>query len=147
MDRSDASPDSLTAADSPAAIVLPGVNRCAVAVCPRQPMREWSRSFWTQEEREAIQEDQSLYLIDPYDSEEAAMELLRQHYGVIFRSELELWCRDQSLWPQARSFDLFQEWFELRFFPLVEDLSAENLSTYAVESEFLAAVGEVLESR
>ncbi|MFN5117666.1 MAG: hypothetical protein ACK5FE_13320 [Cyanobacteriota bacterium] len=147
MDRSDASPDSPTAADSPAAIVLPVVNRCAVSVCPRQPMRDWSRSFWTLEEREAIQEDQSLYLIDPYDSEEAGMELLRQHYGAIFRSELELWCRDQSRWPQARSFDLFQEWFELRFFPLVEDLGAENLSTYAVESEFLAAVAEVLESR
>jgi hypothetical protein len=39
---------------------------------------------------------------------------------------------------------MFQAWFELRFFPLVEDLGAEALRSFELEPGFEASVREAL---
>lgn len=112
------------------------VNRCAIVVAPRQPMRDWSRPFWTREDMEGLNDDHSLYLIPTYDNEAEALERLQQNFATIFAAELDLWCRDSRLWPEPRPFELFQQWFSVRFFPLVEDLGAEELLTYALDEAF-----------
>ncbi len=112
------------------------LNRCAVAVAPRQPMLDWSRAYWTREEREDRDSDSGLYLIPIYDNREQAMDCLRQAYGWIFAAELDLWCNNQSLWPSPRSFKLFQQWFSLCFYPLVEDIGRDELRAYQVDEGF-----------
>jgi hypothetical protein len=109
------------------------LNRCAIAVAPRQPMVDWTRPFWTREDMEGLGEDHSLYLIPTYDNEEEAQDRLLDSYGQIFAAELDLWCRDRSRWPQPRSLELFEAWFSVRFFPLVEDLGEEPLHTYVID--------------
>lgn len=106
------------------------LNRCAVAVAPKPPMRDWTRPYWTREDMESLGDEESLYLIPAYDDEEQAVAILRAHHEAIFRSELELWCRDPDQWPSPRGFALFEAWFRVRLFPLVEDLAAEPLRTY-----------------
>lgn len=121
------------------------LNRCALAVAPKSPMREWSRPFWTREDQLAGAEDESLYLIPAYDDETAALALLKGLYERIFAAELDLWCVDRQLWPDPRSFDLFLQWFSLRFFPLVEDLGVEPLVAYATGERFLGSMAEALD--
>lgn len=113
------------------------INRCAVAVAAKAPMREWSRSFWTREDMESLHEEESLYLIPPYDDDSQAQRILADHHDAIFRSELELWCRDSARWPTPRTLDLFHAWFAVRLFPLVEDLGGEPLSPYG-DAEMIA---------
>jgi hypothetical protein len=126
----------------PAMAVL---NRCALAVAPKPPMREWSRPFWTREDLEGGPADESLYLIPAYDDETAALALLRGLHEEIFAAELDLWCVDRQLWPSPRCFDLFLQWFSLRFFPLVEDLGVEPLITYGVGEPFRGMVSDALD--
>ena len=121
------------------------LNRCALAVAPKPPMREWSRPFWTREDRVGGAEDESLYLIPAYDDETAALVLLRDLHGQIFAAELSLWCEDRQLWPSPRSFDLFLQWFSLRFFPLVEDLGVEPLIAYGAGGRFLGTMADALD--
>jgi hypothetical protein len=126
----------------PAMAVL---NRCALAVAPKPPMREWSRPFWTREDREGGVAQESLYLIPVYDDETAALALLRDLHEQIFAAELDLWCGDRQLWPSPRSFDLFLQWFSLRFFPLVEDLGVEPPIVYGVGEGFLGTMADALD--
>jgi hypothetical protein len=120
------------------------LNRCALAVAPKPPMREWSRPFWTREDMESLGEEESLYLIPTYDDEAAALVVLEEHYEPIFTAELELWCLEPGRWPAPRDYALFLDWFSLRFFPLVVDLGSEPLATYAVETSFSASLRQAL---
>ena len=126
----------------PAMAVL---NRCALAVAPNPPMREWSRPFWTREDQGGGPADESLYLIPAYDNEGAALAVLSELHEQIFAAELDLWCVDRQLWPSPRSFDLFLQWFSLRFFPLVEDLGVEPLVAYRVGEGFHGSVADALD--
>ena len=58
--------------------------------------------------------------------------------------DLDLWCRDRQLWPTPRDYAMFQQWFELRFFPLVEDLGGEPLRSFELEDGFDASVRDAL---
>lgn len=120
------------------------VNRCAVAVAPRQPMIDWTRPFWTREDMEGLGDEQSLYLLPTWDDAQQLEQQLQQHWATIFEAELELWCRDRQLWPSARSQRLFLEWFDLRFFPLVEDLGSESLRSFQLEEGFEASIRTAL---
>jgi hypothetical protein len=121
------------------------LNRCALAVAPNSPMREWSRPFWTREDQAGGAADESLYLIPAYDNEGAALAVLSELHEQIFAAELDLWCVDRQLWPSPRSFDLFLQWFSLRFFPLVEDLGVEPLLAYRVGEGFHGSVADALD--
>jgi hypothetical protein len=69
---------------------------------------------------------------------------LQERWPAIFEAELDLWCRDRQLWPTPRDFAMFQQWFELRFFPLVEDLGEEALRSFELEEKFEASLRESL---
>ena len=46
------------------------------------------------------------------------------------------WCRDASLWPDPRPYTLFREWFDVRFYDLVEDLGDTELTLDEEEDHF-----------
>ncbi|MCS5691846.1 hypothetical protein NZK33_07585 [Cyanobium sp. FGCU-6] len=109
------------------------INRCAIAVAPREPMRAWTRPFQTREDMEGLGDEESLYLVPTFDDDKEAQRCLEHHCAAIFRAELELWCRDRSLWPEPLSAELFHRWFQVRLFPLVEDLAGLPLRSYDPE--------------
>ena len=123
---------------------MAALNRCALAVAPKAPMLAWSRSFWSEEDREGAIAEQSLYLIPTYDDATSAMALLSKLYEPIFNAELDLWCVDRGQWPEPRSFDLFLQWFTLQLFPLVDDLGEEPLMSYTLGEPFRAAIKDAL---
>ena len=131
---------SMTVVDPPMTVV----NRCAVAVTSRQPMVDWTRPFWTPQERQNPGGESSIYLISTYDDESQAMACLQGCYGKIFAAELSLWCRDQELWPRSRNFELFLAWFSLHFHHLVEDLGCEPLACLEVNSRLEDRLRDVL---
>jgi hypothetical protein len=121
------------------------VNRCAIGLAPRPPLIAWSRQTKPGEDMAWRQEDYSLYLIPTYEDEEEGMALLQQGYEDIFEAELDSWCRDSACWPPERTFALFLEWFEVRFYPLVEDLVDDELEREEPDGEFIDAMRDALE--
>jgi len=121
------------------------VNRCAIGLAPRPPLIAWSRQTKPGEDMAWRQEDYSLYLIPTYEDEDEGMALLQQGYEDIFEAELDSWCRDSSTWPPERTFALFLEWFEVRFYPLVEDLVDDELEREEPDGEFIDAMRDALE--
>lgn len=112
-------------------------------------MLEWTRPFRgdvgpENEAKESLENENSIYLIAPYDNEAEGLQRLQECFDEIFSTELILWCEDRREWPQPRSFQLFTEWFRVRFHPLVEDLGEDPLRRYQVEDAFIAQVRDAL---
>jgi hypothetical protein len=120
------------------------INRCAVGIGPRQPLIEWSRRVSGEEAISWHDNDHGLYLLPPYEDDEEGWEVLQKIYGTIFEKELSSWCADPELWPGPRSFSMFMDWFEIRFYDLIDDLCEAELNHERIDPDFVAEVREAL---
>jgi len=121
------------------------INRCAVGIGPRQPLIEWCRRVSLDEQINCGENDHGLYLLPPYEDAGEGWQILQKVYGRIFEEELKSWCTDASLWPDPRPFSLFQEWFDIRFYDLIEDLCDHQLSQDAIDPAFMADLRTALQ--
>jgi hypothetical protein len=103
------------------------INRCAIGVGPQQPLIDWSRQVSGECDLAWSEEDHSLYLLPAYETPGEGEQRLQEVDEEIFCSELESWSLDTATWPSPRSYALFRDWFAIRFYDLVEDLSDEEL--------------------
>jgi hypothetical protein len=122
------------------------VNRCAVGIAPRPPLIDWSRRVSGDEAMTWQENDHSLYLLPSHEDDEERLEILERLHERIFTEELSSWCTDPALWPTPRSFPLFQEWFEIRFYDLVVDLGEDELCCDAIDPGFLEEVRQALQA-
>ncbi|HHG2225337.1 MULTISPECIES: hypothetical protein [unclassified Synechococcus] len=86
-----------------------------------------------------------LYLIPDYDTQEEAEEILEEVYEDIFEAELDFWHRGSGTWPAERTYPVFRKWFEVRLYPLIQDLMGEKLSATGVDEEFIGELHTSLE--
>ena len=112
------------------------VNRCAVGIYPAQQLLEWAKQLDLDVDAADAREP-CLYLIPDYDTQEEAEEILKEVYEAIFEAELDYWHRDTGTWPAERTYSVFRKWFEVRFYPLIQDLVGEELTATEVEEEFI----------
>ena len=121
------------------------INRCAVGIAPRRPLIDWSRRVSGDASMSWEQEDHSLYLLPSYEDDAERWQILEAQHERIFSEELSSWCTDPALWPSPRSFPLFREWFEIRFYDLVQDLGSDELTRDAIDPAFLDQVRAALQ--
>jgi len=86
-----------------------------------------------------------LCLIPDYDTQEEAEEILEEVYEAIFKAGLDYWHRDTGTWPAERTYPVFRKWFEVRFYPLIQDLVGEELTATEVDEAFIGELRTVLE--
>lgn len=122
------------------------VNRCAVGIAPRPPLIDWSRQVSGDQQMCWEENDHSLYLLPSYEDPSERWQILEEAHLEIFEEELGSWCTDRSLWPSPITFPLFREWFDIRFYDLVQDLGDEELCSDGIDPEFLAEVRTALQS-
>ncbi len=131
----------------PVPVFMAIINRCAVGIGPRQPLIDWSRRVCGEDAISWHENDHGLYLLPPYEDDEEGWEILQKVYGTIFEKELSSWCTDPQLWPSPRPFSLFQDWFEIRFYDLIDDLCDAELNHEQVDPDFVAEVRDALRPR
>lgn len=100
------------------------INRGLVIAFVREPFREWLHSLPNSccMSLEEINEDRTAYLISEFEEEGQRDRALKKVYGAIFESELSDWWVNEEDWPQKRDLRTFKKWFDLKFYPLVEDM-------------------------
>lgn len=97
-------------------LVLPTLNRSAIAVTPGPLFLEWlnatdpaSPALTAEDLGEPV-----IYLLPECEEERQLTAELRKHCRAIFETELEAWYTDRSTWPAVRDFRTFRKWFEYR---------------------------------
>jgi len=124
---------------------MTAINRCAVGIGPRQPLVDWVRQVSGGHELCWGANEDGLYLLPEYEDNSQAILVLEENYDLIFEAELQSWCRDPARWPRPRTFAMFQEWFEIRFYDLVDDLSREELRHLEVDQALVEQVRQTLQ--
>jgi hypothetical protein len=120
------------------------VNRCAVGIYPSQKLLDWAQGLDLVIDAAGASEP-CLYLIPDDETEEEAEEILEEVYEAIFEAELDFWHRDTGTWPAERTYSVFRKWFEVRFYPLIQDLVGEEITTTQPDEEFIGELRTSLE--
>lgn len=67
-------------------------------------------------------------------------------YEAICEAELDDWHRDTGTWPTERTDAVCRKWFDVRLYPLIQDLVGEELTATQVDEEFIVGLGAALEA-
>lgn len=102
------------------------VNRSAVVVRPRDPFLQWAKQDDSTGIAESVFEDlrsaPNAYLTAEREDDEDPRDLVRAVWPDIFEAMLEGWLTDPDMWPANRTWDMFEEWFEVQISECVYDL-------------------------
>ena len=106
------------------------INRSAVVVKPAQPFLDWlhrvdqTSAHLTLDD---LRHEPTIYLLPEWESNEEALEHLREVSNSIFEEQLNGWYRVPSVWPSERDLNTFLRWFECSFHSMVVDLCDEQM--------------------
>lgn len=107
------------------------VNRSVVILTAKQPFLEWLRSLDPSSKDLVLAEvnfEPIIYLIRECVADEEFGQWMEQNFDLLFAEQLGGWWQDERSWPANRTLDLFQQWFNCRFYSLVLDCSDELFS-------------------
>jgi hypothetical protein len=104
---------------------MQSINRTAVVIKPKEPFVDWLNSIPDEKVNftlERISEDNITFLIPQYDNPEDSKNYIRKRFKQIFEWELWGWIVTKELWPKKRTWNMFQEWFDIEINSEVFDL-------------------------
>lgn len=103
------------------------VNRSALTVLAKQPFIDWINNLPEQlrivETVDTVNQDSKIYLLPETRFPEVENVLLKSVWERIFDEQLCSWWEDESNYPENRSYEMFNEWFDVKFHSEVEDLT------------------------
>lgn len=106
------------------------INRSAVIVKPKQSFLEWTKLDDKEGLAESVfnslRKEPHVYLLPEYVDDTTQREVLEDYWAALFESMLAGWLRDPSGWPKRRTFQMFQEWFEIQMTSMVDDLDLDE---------------------
>jgi hypothetical protein len=72
---------------------------------------------------ESANEDKTVYLVqtEAADSPNTVREWVELNFEALFENELEGWFVDDKLWPENRTIEIFDEWFDIECNSVVVD--------------------------
>jgi hypothetical protein len=53
--------------------------------------------------------------------------------------------RDSGAWPAERTYAVFRQWFDVRLYPLIQDLVGEELTATELDEAFISGLHTALE--
>ena len=110
------------------------VNRGALLLRYKEPAVRWINEADPYptghlHKLDEVNEERTVYLVDDTvgDTPASLNRWLRKNYGPLFEAELEGWYTDPDLWPQDRTFKLFQKWFQPELHTVLFDLVGSEM--------------------
>jgi len=105
------------------------LNRSAFVLRPKDPYIQWASAIDGEppESLSDLRDHVSVYLVpeEPTGTEETPP--LSEYFAEIFDSELEAWSLDLDMWPQSRTLEMFQDWFEVYAESVIVDLGEGDI--------------------
>ena len=108
------------------------INRGMIILMPKQPFLDWvmrvdpTPSNLTLED---IRREQDGFLVSQESIEitEDAQSWVYRRWKMFFELQLNDWYTEESMWPQKRSLKMFKEWFDIRYHPMLWDMTQEAI--------------------
>lgn len=110
--------------------VLRWIDRGVAIVRPKQPFLDWindSAGFAEPVTFQDLMEDCTAILVPDLDTLDETREFLEPMKPMLLELELDGWIRDRSEWPEERTGELFDAWFDIEVHSMVWDVLAGPL--------------------
>jgi hypothetical protein len=110
------------------------INRAVAIIKPKQPYLDWANSLPDTTDPvtlAALRRDCTALLIPEHDDPAEAEAFITDIYAAIFELELDAWHRDPAAWPAQRTYQAFQEWFDVDIHSLVLDAADDRMQKEA----------------
>lgn len=117
------------------------LRRSIIAVLPRQPFVDWLRTRPGEKDASLkyAREHSSIAFLIPYPmNTHETVRVVPEHWPRFFSQMLERHCENPEDWPQDRTWDMFQQWFEVEYRDTVLDI-AESLPAVIPEADWTGA--------
>jgi len=100
------------------------LNRCAVTIRAKEPLLRWLKSLPDYDDMTLAQvnKETTAYLLPVFENDTEKETLLVQYYDLLFEEELAGWWTAKGDWPENRSLEVFNSWFEVDCHSVVVDL-------------------------
>ena len=98
------------------------LNRSAIILRPAQPYLDWARSVGQSDLEPHREGEQTIWLVPEIGDEQERDEILLEGWSALFENMLGEWHTVEADWPQGRTFEMFQQWFEIEVHTLVIDI-------------------------
>ncbi|MDH3568067.1 MAG: hypothetical protein OEM61_12045 [Desulfobacteraceae bacterium] len=106
------------------------INRSVAIIKPKQPFVDWANSVMDEDEQYSISDfnsDCSVILLPVVDSDEHAEAFIKKKFQDLFELELSSWIVVDDMWPENKTYKMFQEWFDVEFHSMVFDLLQSDI--------------------
>ena len=107
------------------------VNRAVAVIKPRQPYLDWATSIPGPADDVTLDElriDCTAILIPDFDDPAESEAFIAGLAIDLFEMELDAWDRDPATWPEDRSYEAFQEWFDVEIHSIVLDTADDDIT-------------------
>lgn len=98
------------------------INRNAIVVKPKRPFFDWLKAIFPEDDPMKAKEENNIYLIREMDGSPSIKRWIKANFDNLFENELNDWYTDEKVWPQNRTYKLFQEWFDVEIHCMILDL-------------------------
>jgi hypothetical protein len=113
--------------ETKAPMMFETVNRDVLIVFYKQPFIDWVNFVYDDDKVECpalLEHDRGdVYLIPEFDTQDEAMEYVRENFRDIFENELFGWCEDKESWPRDLSWEFFERCFHYSWQSVVLDMT------------------------
>lgn len=101
------------------------INRTVVVIKPKQPLLDWLKQDPTLPPLtlDDLQQDCTAILVPDFYGIKETLEYLEPRKPMLFEMELAGWWTDPQMWPEDRTRDVFDDWFDLEVHSMVWDAS------------------------
>ena len=100
------------------------INRDLLIITPKKACIDWVNTAFPDDPVYSPNMDDdfgSAYLTPEFESREEALQWLKKSWNIWFETLLIEWCVEPDLWPQNRTWEMLNDFFDIRYQSLVFD--------------------------
>jgi hypothetical protein len=100
------------------------LNRSAFVLKPKQPFVDWINALPGDDKYtiDQLRQESNVILLPEFQRPGDEIKYIKKVYSDLFTHQLWGWHTDESVWPEDRGWNLFQEWFEIQICSEVFDM-------------------------
>ncbi len=110
------------------------ISRSAVILRPKKPFLDWckldDKEGLAEGVFEALHAEPNVHLVPEWEEPEEGTQVMRESWPALFERMLMAWVTDAALWPRDRTQAMFEQWFEVETYSLVDDVCGDEAIEY-----------------
>lgn len=113
---------------NPIEMYFENLHRSALLIKKQQPFFDWLLHYDAEMKIDEEVKEGEVYLLPDFETIKQMESWLKKNFDQIFSDQLNGWYTDEGMWPQHRTFKIFQEWFSYSLHTMIWDTQSGDIT-------------------